>query len=133
MDRYTALAQFLRESQNRPFAWGEWDCCLFAADAVQAQTGIDYAADYRDSYTTASGALRALKRHGHNTIRDAISAQLGEPLPAALCQRGDVVLVEVNDGELAAGILYAGCVCVLRDTGIDTVNLNAARIGWRVV
>lgn len=30
-----------------PFAWGSNDCRLFAADAVQAMTGVDHAAELR--------------------------------------------------------------------------------------
>ena len=132
MDRYTALAKFLAENQHRPFCWGSWDCCLFAADAVQVQTGIDYAADYRGSYRTELGAARLLKRHGHDSIRDAITAQLGEPLPATLCHRGDVVLVEHNGVE-AAGIIYAGKVMVLGDDGIEAHAMSYANVGWRIV
>ena len=45
-----------------PFAWGAHDCCLFAADAVLAQTGEDPAAEFRGTYASAAEALDAYAR-----------------------------------------------------------------------
>ena len=131
MDRYTALAQFLAENQQRPFAWGKWDCCLFAAGAVQVQTGIDYAADYRGRYTTALGAKRILTRFGHSDIRSAISEQLGEPVAAPLCQRGDVVLVGHAENTVA-GIVFGTHVWVIDTHGMMQLGTAHAQCGWRV-
>lgn len=54
------LAQTLQAAMTRPFSWGEHDCCLFAADCVQAVTGVDVAADFRGTYTTPLGAKKPL-------------------------------------------------------------------------
>ena len=43
MNRYpnwqTRLDLYLRTVNQRQFKYGEWDCCLFACDAIQEMTG----------------------------------------------------------------------------------------------
>lgn len=54
------LNSFIKARQGSGFVWGENDCCLFGADAVQIQTGIDPAIWFRDKYDTEKGALKSL-------------------------------------------------------------------------
>jgi hypothetical protein len=85
------LAALIRERRRAPFVWGQHDCCLWAADAVLAIRGFDLAADYRGTYSTAAGALRALRARGHRLPVDAADAALGERRIAAMAKIGDVV------------------------------------------
>ena len=55
--------QLLCSRLQTNFAWGIFDCCLFAADVVQAVTGIDPAAPYR-GYRGARQGMRLLRRAG---------------------------------------------------------------------
>ena len=50
------LHDTLETMKERPFVWGTFDCCLFAADIVQALTGVDYAAGYRGTYHSEAEA-----------------------------------------------------------------------------
>ena len=34
----TRLNAFIDAARERPFAWGTWDCCTFAAAAVETVT-----------------------------------------------------------------------------------------------
>ena len=50
------LVNYLLDNLDTPFEWGTFDCCLFAANAVREMTGKDFAAPFRDKYTTEKGA-----------------------------------------------------------------------------
>lgn len=55
------MNQYLRVTRYRPFGpWGTFDCCMMAADCVQAMTGEDFAVDFRGKYTDAPSAYAAL-------------------------------------------------------------------------
>ena len=126
------LARFLKTHSQQPFAWGRFDCCLFAADCVALQTGIDYASEFRGHYQTRIGAARALKKVGFTSIEQAISAKLGQPINAKLCQRGDVVLLERPDGTQAAGVLFGGAVFATGEHGLERLPLSQAKNGWPI-
>ncbi len=35
------LRTIIEAARERPFSWGQHDCCLFASDAIEAMTGVD--------------------------------------------------------------------------------------------
>lgn len=123
--RFDALvAQRLRT----PFAWGSHDCCLWAADCVQATTGHDPAADLRGSYTTALGAARVLASIGGLA---AAGARGGPPIPPLAAAVGDVGLVQHGGRELLA--VCAGEVWLAPALpGLAALPLAAATLAWRV-
>ena len=63
-DWHARLNALIAERQAQPFTWGHVDCCLWVADAVQAMTGRDPAADVRAHYSTARGAKSVLRQVG---------------------------------------------------------------------
>lgn len=85
------LAAYLEPLRLRPFAWGERDCCLFCAGAVEAMTGVDPMPEFRGRYKTATGAVRALRRHGAGTLDATLDTKF-TPIPASLARRGDIVM-----------------------------------------
>jgi hypothetical protein len=92
------------------YAWGHHDCALFAAGAVQAMTGIDFAAEFRGKYEDEDGARRLLTSLGCGDVGDLASRYLPEITPAE-ARRGDVVMIEgvlgpflaIVDGRTAVG------------------------------
>ena len=56
------LNETIKAALGRPFLWGEFDCCLFAADCTASVCGVDPAENYRGKYTTETGAKRQLKK-----------------------------------------------------------------------
>lgn len=110
--------------------WGTWDCCLAAADEVQAITGIDFAKDYR-GYTDKAGAYRALQRVCQGGVREAATRELGQPQPALMAQRGDVCLVSTELGE-ALGWCIGSKVACAGPTGLTFIPLKQALVSWRV-
>jgi len=124
-DRLDAL---IASRMATPFAWGTHDCCLFAADAVLAQTGADPAADLRGTYTDARQALALLKSLGGLA---AVAGRGGQPVPALCAQVGDIGLVEHEGRELLA--VCAGPLWLApAEQGLAALPLEASRSTWRV-
>lgn len=90
------LAAFLRRAAARPFAWGEFDCCLFFADWLVELAGVDPAAELRGRYSTEREMRRLVKAAG-GLVRlvDECMAGVGWRQTAAP-QRGDIGLVRVG-------------------------------------
>lgn len=83
------FADLVRARSQAAFAWGQFDCVLWAADAVQALTGTDLAASMRGAYTNAAEAAHLLRQHGG--IQQLPGQHLC-PKPVACAQVGDVGL-----------------------------------------
>jgi hypothetical protein len=117
------LADFIAENRDRPFAWGEWDCILFACAAAAAITGEDKAAEYRGRYTTERGARAILREIGAGTLLRTVNANFTRK-PPAFAQRGDLVW-------------HAGCVgvCLGKAAAFLTEPdaMAAARMGQLVM
>lgn len=124
------LLAYLDAARGRPFAWGSHDCALFAAGAVEAQTGEDIGARWRGRYTTARGAARVLRAEGCDGLAAAAGASLAEIAPLA-AGPGDVALVSGDHGE-ALGVVQGAAVYVVRPDGLGLVPLTAALRAWRV-
>jgi len=78
-----------------PFAWGDSDCAMLFAEAVEAMTGYNPIAD-GGTYTTRIGALRGLKKLGFDSVLDLVAARFVE-IPPAHAMRGDLGFVAEVD------------------------------------
>jgi hypothetical protein len=128
-----ALADFMESRRVTPFKWGEHDCCLFAADAVQAITGIDLAEQYRGTYDSALGAMRIL--NANTDIETLIAAQCEHAgfghVSVKFAGRGDIALVE-QDGLAWAGVVLGETIAGPGETGVVYSPLWAAKRVWRI-
>lgn len=97
------LAAFIARKQGVLFTWGATDCCAFAGDAVEAITGTDPMPEFRGRYSTATGALRALRRYGVGTIAATVDGKF-PVVPRAFAQRGDLVAVPAAAGDVMVGV-----------------------------
>ncbi len=117
---------FLLSRAKTPFTWGTHDCATFAADGIQAITGVDIAVDFRGKYTDQPSAVAAIKSICNGaTVADAAAycAQkygLVELAHPRMARRGDLVIVPNNTGELIAGLVHLN--------GRDVVSVNTK--GW---
>lgn len=123
----------LERARKTEFHWGEHDCCLFAADVVQAMTGHDPAAGFRGKYSDEAGAAALIAAHG--SLKGLVRSVLGDPVHPSRARRGDIVLGPVP----TAGGTQAGIgVCVGRQwavplpTGLRFLPLAAAAAAWRI-
>lgn len=128
-DWQVRLAELFAARAGKPFAWGAFDCCMFAADAVLAVTGHDPAADLRGAYATEAEARAVLARLGG--VAGIAIRRAGPVVPTALAQPGDVglSLLEADRPSLAvfggAGWHAAGVL------GLATVPARAVVRAWR--
>jgi hypothetical protein len=124
------LAAKVADARGRVFAWGDFDCCRFAAECIEVVTGVDHlqalAAKYHDeasalAYIEASGGLRA-----------AVSTFLGEPIDGwARARRGDICLVPTVRGE-GVGVCVGGAIAVADDIGVGLYRLDRALAVWAI-
>jgi len=132
MPRYrdwtTQLHTQIKAAHERPFSWGEFDCCLFAADCCIAICGVDPAADYRGRYTTELGAKRVL-RNTHGSLEGAWDAHF-KRVPINMRQRGDVVLFDSENGR-CVGVVWANAIWAVTDEGVHRVRAEPL-ICWSV-
>lgn len=121
------LARFVEQRRNVPFAWGQQDCCTFAADAVMALTGSDPMSDLRH-INTAAAATKLLKRH---PLPDLVAERLGPITSALLAQRGDVVLIE-QEGRHLLGICLGNQWAAPGEHGLVFGPMDTAHGAWPI-
>jgi hypothetical protein len=134
-----ALHDFLIARARAPFVWGEHDCALFAADAVQAMTGVDIAADFRGKYSSEAEAFALIKElTGGETVADAAAwcaAKHGmlEWKHPLMAQRGDLVVLE-ESGRLIAGIvsLNGRQLLCAGESGLHRLPITDIKRAWHV-
>lgn len=124
---YEKLDSFIEGRLGAPFVWGANDCALFAADAMLALHGVDFAKAYRGKYNTEKAAQRLIKRAGGlSAIVDKAGLDYVEH-PAV----GDVVLVGHEDGE-SLGVCVGAHVYSVGKAGLVRLPLNSVLRAWRV-
>lgn len=127
-DWTTRLHQTIQASLGRPFSWGEFDCCVFAAECSIAICGVDPLELYRGKYRTETGAKRALVKT-HGSI-EALWDAAFERVPAALAQRGDVALYDGPEGRGVA-VLWAGEWWSTAEDGVARIDC-VPLVVWRI-
>lgn len=131
--------EFLLARAKMPFAWGQNDCALFAADGVLAITGVDIAAEFRGKYSDERSAFAAIKQvAGGSTVADAAAwcaekhglAELKFPLMA---QRGDLVVFQ-NGANLIAGLVHLNGrhMVSVAESGAVRFSITEVKRAWRV-
>jgi hypothetical protein len=102
------LASHIDARRSDPFEWGRNDCALFCADGIFLMTDIDLAKDLR-GYTDERAAARLIAEAGG---LPAFAEHAGlEQVHAGLAQRGDVVVVAMEDRPTLALVAGNGCWC----------------------
>jgi hypothetical protein len=123
------LAEYVDKRRKEPFAWGSNDCCLFAADWVQACTGTDYASAWRGRYTGKLGAARFLDEAGGlGALVDSLGMERVLPSQAG---RGDVVMQEAGRGP-SLGICLGASTAFVNDNGLIFGAIKKVEKAWRI-
>lgn len=100
--------RFLSQRLDAKHEEGEIDCALFAAEDIEALTGVDLGKHFRGKYSGKVGSARKLKELGVKDVRGLADALLPK-VPVAMAQRGDIALVKGGNlavvfGEVALGV-----------------------------
>jgi hypothetical protein len=131
IDATKKLATFITENMHKPFDWGRWDCCLFACDCVKAMTGVDPGFAFRERYSTAKGAQKALKKVGHGDIESTFSHYFGPVKPRLNASQTDLVLLDTTLGDAVGVVTGAGVFCT-GENGLVRMPLSAIKGCWKV-
>lgn len=131
------LAEVLATTAVQPFAWGVQDCCLFAADCVQALTGHDYAYEFRGTYDDAdSAAMRLIAVTGTTEIAIAIDKYFKLPRlgSVAFAARGDLVLFKNHRDQDTLGVvdLTGERIACVSPQGLEYLPIDCAVMAWAV-
>ena len=118
------LAAYITAVARDGFAYGQHDCALFAAGAVEAVTGIDPGAEFRGRYSTLKGGLKAVRKAGfsdHVDVMRAICPAISRPSVMV----GDLAIIG-KGADAALGVVQGAMIYVLRESGLGLVPLAAA-------
>ncbi len=113
-----------------PHQWGVNDCCLYAADLVEAMTGEDLAAPFRGTYRSEADADAVMRAMGWASLADMMDAML--PRWPHRPRRGDVVLLPGQRGDYLA-VVHSGGLAIAPDIQRPTLrDLGGLIAAWRV-
>lgn len=128
-DWQSRLSRCIAARLSKRFAWGEHDCVLFAADCIEACTGVDPAAEMRGTYSDAAGAARLVKNRGG--MAAIAAAHCGSEVLPALAQTGDIGLV-FNDGRECLAVCGGSTWHAPSAAGVVALPMQQALRAWRV-
>ena len=123
------LRSYLAAQADAPFAYGSADCGAFAGGAIEAMTGENPHAAVAGKYKTMAGALRALKRLGHED-HIAYAASVLNEIDPLYAQIGDVAVVQAAEGH-ALGVVVGAHIEVRTPAGRGVVPLTDAVRAFR--
>lgn len=103
-DRFFA---YIEESRTRPFAWGVFDCCLFAADVADTVSGSTFRAQLASKYSDETTALAYIASFG--TLEAAVSSWLGDSKAPNFAGPGDIVIANLDNGPTVGVCLGTKC------------------------
>jgi len=128
------LEAAVTERAGKPFQWGDHDCCLAVCDVVKEMTGTDLARGLR-RYKTKRGAMNRMGRFGGVAGVAAAMAEKYhvEEIDPPFCQRGDVVVIEADQGPTLGIVWLDGrTVMAASEVGWSEHPLEKATRAWRV-
>lgn len=121
----------IEAARNKPFAWGEHDCCSFAAHVAGLLMEKDFYREYRGKYRDARSGFRLIREVGG--IGAIASKALGHPISPVEAQRGDVVLLDCGTGiGPALGICAGELVAAPAANGLAFIPMQYWVKAWRV-
>lgn len=121
------LTEYLQRTIRDPFVWGECDCALWAAGAVEYISGFDPAAHLRGRYSTAREMLTILKN------ADGLFHLVGDNMGGFVSgERRDGIAVIRGGRREYCGLLIGGTFWVKFDGGVGTIPNPEILDGWNL-
>ena len=128
------LAGRVWSARQLTFAWGTFDCAIWACDWIRDATGFDPAASYRGKYSSEAEAI-AIFGTDLGNFAATIASSIGTPevLPK-LARRGDIVFVDNGTQYGCLGVVnldgrHAACVW---QNGLLLVHMKRWKRAWRI-
>jgi hypothetical protein len=134
----TRLNQYLLDNAKSDFSYGQFDCGIFAAGAIEALSGIDVAVDLRNKYSSRREAFRAIKELCGTATVEGIADYLAKKYdipecPVLMAQRGDPVLIGSGVTSRLAIISMSGSeILATTNSGLMRYRLDQASRAWHI-
>jgi hypothetical protein len=90
--------EYIESVKGEGYELGVFDCCTFAAGAVEAMIGVDPMAEFRGTYSTIAEYRQALKTIGKGTLYKTLVSKFGKPVNGCRGVKGDVAWHDRNCG-----------------------------------
>lgn len=137
-DWQSRLTAYLAATSERKFRYGQQDCGLFVAGAIEAMCGVDVAMALRGRYGSRREAFAAIAAYcGRSTIEavaEHIATECGaREVPVLMAQRGDALLIR-RAVRSSLGILsmMGNTVISPGRHGLLYLPLSCATRAWRI-
>ena len=130
MSQIDAVMDAIIGWQERPFTYGESDCCQFVGHVYAIANGRDY---LPYAYHSESEAAELLAKYGG--LGSLVSSVLEKCHVAPRWLRaGDLALCDTNDSETLGIVLSSGVVVTVRapDGKLAFLPKDAINYGWRI-
>lgn len=136
------LDGLLADNGKRPFAYGQWDCCLFVCAAIEAITGT-HPAMWLTDYDTEAGGIDLASAHFGKPITGVaemvaiVAADRGmKQVPIGMAKRGDLIVFRQQSGEACCGIvsLNGMSLMVVTESGLRSYPIAklSSPLAWNV-
>lgn len=131
------LSEFFKVNRARKFQYGEWDCCLMAAAAIEAMTGAHPDPSFIGAYKTRPQCKYLIEKHTGKTGAEHIWRKVMQQSGyvergAAFAQRGDPVLIKRTGGYSVGIIALDGDVIVAAGKGLVKIPRSKAVSSWQI-
>ena len=121
-----AMQHALKARMHSPFRYGEFDCCLAAADVIAAMTDVDPMADFRGGYKSAASAAGLLRDKGKGTLLKTLISVM----PAAGSRRIPVARASIGDLMVTKHAIHDACRGQACGICIGSFSLYPGETGW---
>jgi len=133
------LERYLIENEKQNFQYGHFDCCLFAAGAIEAMTGVDLAEAFRGHYANHKQAMVIVRKACGRMSFVSLAAKLFEKahmpeVAPQFAQRGDVVLIRQPRNHSLLGIVALDGIHAMIPIGVGLSKVPIVNVerAWRV-
>lgn len=94
------LNKYITAERDKPFVYGQSDCCTFAAGTVKAMTGVDLMEEFRGKYWDEESANKALLEfgNGRGKLYRTLRMKLGRSVRGVYGRKGDVAFHDGSCG-----------------------------------
>jgi hypothetical protein len=121
-----ALSDYISNKRDEPFQYGVNDCCMFAAGAVEAMTGVDPMEEFKGTYSDLRGSIKALKEIGEGDLETTLDSKF-EEVAISHAQRGDLAFFDESVGVIMGGFAY-----FVSDEGLERIPREMWEKCWSV-
>lgn len=127
----TRLFEVVEAARHEPYQLGSHDCFRFACSSIEALTGVDRWPEFA-GYRTKRDALVRIARHG-KSAESAGDWFCGSPsVSTSRAQRGDILLLQTEDGEQHLGVCLGAQAAFLHERGLLFVPTLTCICAWKI-